>query len=43
MEGTASVENLGVHRKSLLPPQRNGDVFLFSRLLEKPQASLKVE
>jgi hypothetical protein len=43
VEGAASVENLGVHWKSLLPPQRNGEIFLFSRLLEKPQASLKVE
>jgi len=41
VEGTASVENFGVQRKSHLPPQRNGEIFLFSRLLEKPQASPK--
>ncbi len=30
MEGTASVENLGVERKSLFSPSRNGEISLFS-------------
>jgi hypothetical protein len=30
VEGTASVENLGVERKSLFSPSRNGKISLFS-------------
>jgi len=43
VEGTVSVENPSVQRQSLLPPRRNGEISLFSKLLEKPQASLKVD